>query len=144
MLHGQVQVAREFGHLRIGLDQAVGELDRVRGREADAIDAIDRSDVIDQRREIGNLAIVHQPPVRIDILAQQVDLAYALCGQRGDLGNDVIERAADLLAARVRHDAKAAVLAATFHDGHECRGPVGPRLRQPVELLDLGERHVDD
>ncbi len=54
------------------------------------------------------------------------------------------ERAAHFVAARVGHDAEAAVLAAAFHHAHERRGAFGTRRRQRVELLDLREAHVDD
>ena len=66
------------------------------------------------------------------------------CGQCAHLGHDLLERAAHFLAARVRHDAERAVLAAAFHDRDERRGARGARLRQPVEFLDLGKADVDD
>ena len=47
------------------------------------------------------------------------------------------------LAARVGHDAEAAVLAAAFHDRDERGGAFGARRRQVIELLDLGKADVD-
>jgi hypothetical protein len=38
-LHGQVQVADELRDLGVGLDQRIGELDRMGGGVADALDA---------------------------------------------------------------------------------------------------------
>jgi hypothetical protein len=55
VLHRQVKKTDEFRHFRIGLNQAVGELDRMRGRKPDSVDAIDSSDVIYKRSKIGNL-----------------------------------------------------------------------------------------
>ena len=51
-LHRQVQVVGELRHVAVGLDEAVAELDRVRGREADALDARHFGDEVDQRREV--------------------------------------------------------------------------------------------
>src|SRR5690606_19755860 len=60
------------------------------------------------------------------------------------LGDDVVERPADLLASRIGHDAERAVLAATLHDRQEGRARRGLRLWNSVEFLDLGEADVDD
>jgi hypothetical protein len=54
-----------------------------------------------------------------------------------------LEGAAHFLAARIRHDAEAAVLAAALHDGHEGPRALRTRCRQTIELLDLREAHVD-
>ena len=51
-LHGQVQMVVELRHVRVGLDQAVAEFERMRGGEADALDTGDRRDVMDQGRQI--------------------------------------------------------------------------------------------
>jgi hypothetical protein len=119
VLHRQVKVIGEFRYLRIRLHEAVGKLDRVRRREADAVDAIHGGNVVDERREIGDRAVMHRTLVGIHILAKQVDFAHALFSQLYDLGDYVVERPADLLAARIRHDAETAVLAAAFHAGDE-------------------------
>src|SRR5690606_36374344 len=81
--------------------------------------------------------------IGIDVLAEQVDLAYSLLGEPGHFDEDVLERTRDLLATGVGHDAEAAVLAAAFHDRDEGRRGVDARRRQAVELLDLGEADVD-
>ena len=56
----------------------------------------------------------------------------------------VVERPADLLAARGRHDAIRARLAATLHHGQERAAARARRCGDRVELLDRGEGHVDD
>ena len=53
------------------------------------------------------------------------------------------KRARYLLAARIRHDAEAAVFAAAFHDRDESCDAFHPGRRQVVELLDLGKADVD-
>ena len=84
-------------------------------------------------------AVVHRPAIGVDVLAEQVDFAHALLGELRDFGQHVVERAADFLAARVRHDAERAVLRAAFHDRDERGRAFGARLGQAVELLDFGE-----
>ena len=144
-LHGQVQVARELLHGRVRADERVRELRRMRRREANALDAVDLGDAADQRREVRFLAAAADGAfVRVDVLAEQRDLARAERGEPPRFREHVVERPADLLAARDRHDAVRARLAAAFHDGQERRARRRRRLRDLVELLDLGERHVDD
>ena len=142
-LHRQMQVADQLGNVRVGLDQAVAELDRMRGGVADPLDAVDGGHVMQQQREIGDLAVVHQAAVGVDVLPQQHDLADTLLRQQCQLGDDIIQRAADLLAAGIGHDAEGAVLAAALHDRHERLRPLGAWLRQGIEFLDLGEGNVD-
>ena len=115
----------------------------MRGREADALDARNRRDVVDQSREIGAGCRPPSRRVGVDVLAEQRDLAHALAREVRDLVQHLLERAADFLAARVGHDAEAAVLAAAFHDRNEGGGALRARRGQVVELLDLGEADVD-
>src|SRR5688572_20776080 len=143
-LHGQVQVVRELGHVAESLDQAVAELDRMRGREANTLDAGNFGDEIDQRGEIGMAAAVHRAAVGVYVLTEQRDLAHSLRGETFEFLEHLLERPTDLLAARVRHDAEAAVLAAAFHHRYERGCSTGPRFGQSVELLDLWKAHVDN
>ena len=91
---------------------------------------VDRGDEMDQGRQIRRRAVRHRPGIRIHILAEQRDLAHALAGQAFHLRKHLLERAADFLAARVGHDAKAAVLAAAFHDRDEGSRTGRARLRE--------------
>ena len=59
--------------------------------------------------------------IGVDVLAEQRDFRTPWSASAGDFGQHVVERARDFLAARVRHDAEAAVLAAAFHDRDERR-----------------------
>ncbi len=144
VLHRQVHVVDELWQLRVGVDQPLRELVGVARRVADAIDARDLGDVLEQQREVGDVGrVTHPSAVGVDVLPEQRHFPDTLVGQPGDLGQHVVERAADLLAARVRHDAVAAILAAAFHDRDERARAVDPRRRQVVELLDLREADVD-
>src|SRR3546814_7457780 len=81
--------------------------------------------------------------IRVDVLAEQVDLAHALRGELGDFHQHVLERPADFLAAGVGHHAERAVLRAALHDRDEGTRALGAQFGQAVELLDLGEADVD-
>ena len=74
-LYRQVQEIRELRHVAIRLDQAVAELDRMRRRETDALDARHRRDEVDQRREVGMTAAGQRAAIRVDVLPEQRDLA---------------------------------------------------------------------
>ncbi len=142
-LHRQVQMAHQRRHLGVDPDQALAQFQGMRGRVADARDAVDRRQILDQQREVGRGAVVHQSPVGVDVLSEQGHLAYALGGQPGNLGEHVVEGAAHLLAASVGHHAEGAVLAAALHHRDEGARPLGARRRQGVEFFDLGEGDVD-
>src|SRR5690606_40175018 len=58
-LNREVQVVRELRDVTIGLDQRIVELHRMRCREADTLDALDLCDVVNERREIAQRAVVH-------------------------------------------------------------------------------------
>ena len=100
-------------------------------------------DEVDQRRKVGDRAVLRPTRVGVDVLPEQRHLAHPVARERARPRQHLLERPADFLAARIRHDAESAVLAAAFHDRHEGRRAVGARLRQTVELLDLGETDVD-
>ena len=126
-LHGKVQVIVELRHVRIRLDQAVVEIERVGGGEANALHAVDRGDEVDQGGKVRGRAVLHRPGIGVHVLAQQRHFTHALPAHLADLAQHLLEGAADLLAPRVRHHAKAAVLAAAFHDRHGGGGAAGPR-----------------
>jgi hypothetical protein len=138
MLHGKVHVIDERGQPPMGFDQRGSELLRMARRVADPLDPGDGRDGVEQVRELPTV----EPP-GVDVLPEQRHLANALAGEALDLGDDGHERARDLVAARVRHDAVAAVLGAALHDGDERGRPFGAGRRQGIELLDGGEVDVD-
>ncbi len=116
-----MQVVRELRHVGVCLDQAVRELERMRRGEADALDARHGRDVMDERCEVDDRAVFHRARIGIHVLAEQRHLAHTLRGELADLGHRGFERAAHFIAARVGHDAEAAVLGAAFHHADERR-----------------------
>src|SRR3546814_4909481 len=73
---------------------------------ADAVDAVDLGDGADQQAQVGHFSLTVRPAIRVDVLAEQVDLAHALSGELGDFHQHVLERPADFLAAGVGHHAE--------------------------------------
>ena len=138
-----MQMVGELADAGKRLDQAVVEFQRMRGGEADALDARHRRHVVDERGEIDAHAVGHRTRVGIDVLPEQRDLAHPLGGELTHFAEHRVEGAADFLAAGVGHDAEAAVLAAAFHDGHVGARPCGARRGQVIELLDLRKAHID-
>src|SRR3546814_10582288 len=102
--------------------------DLVRGGEADAVDAVDLGDGADQQAQVGHFSLTVRPAIRVDVLAEQVDLAHALRGELGDFHQHVLERPADFLAAGVGHHAERAVLRAALHARDEGTRALGARL----------------
>ena len=104
---------RDFG---IGIDQSLGKFFGMTGDIANALNAIEFGDVLDQEREISNLAVTHDTAIGIHILPEQRDLSHALGGKVCDLGQDIVKAARNFLAAGIGHDAVATVFAAALHD----------------------------
>jgi len=73
----------------------------------------------------------------------QHDLAHTLARERAHFLEHRIEAATDFIAARIGHDAEAAILAAALHDRDVSARALGARLGQRIEFLDLGEAHID-
>ena len=142
-LHRQVQVFYQLRHVGVGLDQAVRELQRVRGGVANALDPVDGRYHANQFGEVRQATVLGQAAIAVDVLAQQGHFTHAVFSQVDHFAEHVVERAADFFAAGVRHHAERAVLAATFHDRHIGTWAVDAGFRQVVEFLDLGERHVN-
>ena len=76
-------------------------------------------------------------------MSEQRDFFYALCCQVGDFFHHIVQGAAEFFATGVRHDAIAAVFAATFHDAHECAGAFDTCRGQMVEFFDFRKTDVD-
>ena len=153
-LDRQVEVLadrRTIGHRR---DQPVGQVPRVRRHEPEARDrrdavggpdGVDRPDELGQVRPAGQIELAARPAlgvdvaearlrrqvvaVRVDVLAEQRDLAIAGRGERARLGDDLVERPAALGPAAERDDAVGARLVAAVDDREPGadRRPAGDR-----------------
>ena len=115
----------------------------MRAREADALDA---SDVVDVRQEIGEVArrVVGRRVV-IDDLAEELNLLATGAHGVADVGKDVRLAAHPFVAARVRHDAERAVVVAAFDDRDVGLHGIGPvrdaqRKRHVVQRRDVDGR----
>ena len=136
-------MADKLRHAAVHLNQIVRKFHRMRCGETDAVNTVNRGDILNQQRQIGSIAVEHRAAISVHILAEQIDFAHSLGGERGTFGNHIIKRAAHLLAARIRHNAERAILRAAFHHRDKRRRPFRAWLRQMVELLDFRKRYIN-
>ena len=136
-LHRQMQVFHQFRDLGVGLDDGVREFQRVAGGVANAFDAVDGGNRVQQVGKVGAVKAV-----AVDVLAQQGNFLDAVFSQVNDFAQHIGQWAADFFATGVGHHAETAVLAAAFHDRDKGGRAVYARLWQRVELFDLGEADV--
>src|SRR5918995_2720445 len=86
-------------------DDRFAEILRVRAREADPLDAVDRVAGAEQLPELGAQIRRQVAAPRVDVLAEQRDLADTVARQAGHLADDVARPPTLLPAAYRRHDA---------------------------------------
>ena len=112
---------------------------RVRARVADPIDPLDR---VRRSQELGEPAWLRTEPgaVRVDVLAEQRDLADAVLRQALDLRDELVERPGHLAPARARDDAERALHVAAGGDLDPALEVARPLGRQVAgEALELEE-----
>ena len=151
MLHGQVQVADQFGHFGIDINKPLGEFAWVAGGIADALNARDFGHIFKQGGKVDGFifcvcirfACAHCAAVGIDVLTQQIDFFHALVGKAGNFNQHIFKRAAEFFATGVGHNAVAAILAAPFHDGYKGRRAIDLRRWQVVEFFNFRETDID-
>ena len=137
-LHRQMQVGHQLGDIAVGCDQVVVHVARMAGGVADALDAIDCRQGLDQAGQPA--PFVALAVIGIDVLAEQRDLADAGVRLAARFGKDRRQRPGDLRAARIGHHAEGAELVAAFLDGEKGGRPglaqAGRRGgRQMIELV---------
>ena len=117
-LERQVHVLADGVALGHGRDDRVAEVLRVRAREADALDPLDRVDGAQELAEIRADVGRQVAAPGVDVLAEERDLAHAVRGEARHLGDDLARAPALLAAAHGRDDAVRAGRVAAHRDLH--------------------------
>ena len=104
-LERQVDVLADRAAVGHGRDHGVAEVLRVRAREADALDALDRVAGAQQLAELGLEPGAQVAAPGVHVLAEQRDLLDAVGGEARHLGHDLAGPAALLATADGRDDA---------------------------------------
>ena len=124
---GRCACSQTAAHSAIASMTGRAEVLRVRAREADALDAVDGVARAQQLAELGVDVRQEVAAPRVDVLAEQRQLAHALLRELRHLGEDVAGPAADLAAAHGGDDAVRARRVAAHRDLH-------PRLEAPLAV----------
>ena len=69
-LNRKMQVADQFGHRGIGINQVIGKLNRMAGGKANAVQTINRGDDMNQIGQAGRAAVMGGAAIGIDVLPQ--------------------------------------------------------------------------
>ena len=133
-LHRQVQERHQLVDLAMRRDQAVCHVCRVAGRVADTGEVGHRGQLANQPVKADPATPVILAMPRIDVLAEQGDLARARIDEPVRLLDKIAERSGDFGAARVGHHAIGAELVATLLHGKESTRPDLAARRQRIEL----------
>src|SRR5207253_5439231 len=103
------------------------EVLRVRAREADPLDPLDGVARAQELAELDPRVERQVAAVRVHVLAEERDLAYAVAREPRHLGDDLPRPAALLAAAHGRDDAVGALRVAAHRDLHPgLEGPLAP------------------
>ena len=137
-LHRQMEERHQLFDVAVRVDQPVGHVVGVAGGVADAGEALDPVEFADQRAEV---AAIVRP--RIDVLAEQRDLARAGIDQRLRLVDQRAPRPADLGAARIGDDAIGAELVAPLLHRQERGRADAAAAGQRAELRQRGHVGVE-
>src|SRR5439155_17075205 len=106
------------GALGNRVDHRPAEILRMRTREADPLDPLDGVAGAQQLAELRAEPGSEIAPPRVDVLAQERDLAHAFASEARHLGDHVSGTPADLTAAHGRDDAVRALRVAAHRDLH--------------------------
>ena len=116
-----MDVGAELGQAGVGVGEVLLEPARMRRGEADAGDALDGVDLLDQLhkgRDAVGMGVV-ATTIRGDDLAEEGDLAHAARGEGFALGDDLLHGAGAFVAAGLGDDAEGAVHVAALLNGDE-------------------------
>ena len=149
-LHRQMHVRHQRRQIAMRGDQVVVHVARMAGHVAQAHDAGHVAETAQQFAERRRTPVGALPVIGVHVLPDQRHLAHARVGQALDLGHDLLDRARDLGAARIGHDAKRAELVAAFLHGDEGGNAAlggSPRARGAASASNLsstGKFGIDD
>ena len=138
-----MQVIGELWNFSKCIDEILGKFNRVRRRKADTFHALDRRNIMDQQSQVRCRAVMHGPPIGIDVLPQQIDLPDPFFRQHGALGNHIIERPADFLSAGIGNNTESAIFATALHDRDKSTPTLSTGFGQVVKFLYLRKRNID-
>jgi hypothetical protein len=142
-----VELRHDVGGLGHRRDDVVGEVARVRAREAHALETLDMPAGSQQIGEGSSVAELHA--IGVDVLSEKSHLDDTLRDEGFDLGEDVTGATVLLLAAQRGNDAEGAGVVAADADRHpggvRRLAPRGQRRREDLEALeDLDLRLIRD
>src|SRR5215471_20126969 len=119
-----------------GCDHRRAEVLRVRAREADSLDPVDRVARAKQLAELRGHVRREVAAPRVHVLAEQGDLTHAVAGELLDLGDDVAWASALLAAAHGRDDAVGALRVAAHRHLHpRLKGAFTMCRQMPCEVI---------
>src|SRR5262249_38162927 len=114
VLQRQVEVRDDLASGGEGVDQLVGEVDRVGVEDADPLDTVDAVQFAQQFRETNTTVQIEAIVGRV--LGDDDQLADAVLGQLAGLADDLLDRLGDVLAAHAGDGTEGAEPVATFGD----------------------------
>ncbi len=118
-LHRQMQLRHQFGQVAMRGDEAVVDVARMARGVAQALDAGNGRETLEQLRKRVSASVRSLAVIGIDVLADHRDLADAGIRQALRFLDDLCDRTRHFGAARIGHDAEGAELVAAFLDGDE-------------------------
>jgi hypothetical protein len=139
-LHRQMHERHQRGEVAVRRDQRVLDVARMAGRIAQACDAVDFGEPVQQPSERPGASVRAFTVIGVDVLPDQRDLAHAVVGEPLHVVDDLCDRPRHFRAARIGHDAERAELVAAFLHRDEGRDAARAdrirfRLRQEAELV---------
>ena len=113
-----MEVIDQFWQARVGVDQIFTKSDRMRRSEAKTLQTLDFVDGIKQLHKWTLIADLRKLVTAVEVydLTEQGHFFYAARNKLADFGEDLLDCAAPLSAARLGHDAKCAMHVASLHD----------------------------
>ena len=120
-LHRKVHERHQFGQVAMRLDQRIIDVAGMAGRVAQAHDAGNFGEAMQQLAERPGHTVRTFAVIGVDVLPDQGDLAHAIVGKPHHVVDDFCHRPRDFGAACIGHHAEGAEFVAAFLHGDERR-----------------------